>query len=193
MTCSAGSPVRKASSPRPIASAKLVAPPRHDRRRCGPGRARRPRRRAPGRRPPRSARAARRARRPRTSARRSRSCARCDRPNGSACSKPERLADQRVVSHLGVGVERQVVAGERHVGVEERPQAPLIDGDRRGWKSQNSPWWAITSWAPARPPARRDRGGRRRPWPRRHLLRARHLQPVRAVVGEAEVSSSSSR
>jgi hypothetical protein len=46
-------------------------------------------------------------------------------PEGLAALELERLADQRVVAHLGMRVERQVITGERHVVVEQDAQ-PLL-------------------------------------------------------------------
>ena len=47
------------------------------------------------------------------------------------------LAEQRVVAELGVGVERQVVAGERGVGVEQNATPrPSPASGARGWNSE---------------------------------------------------------
>jgi hypothetical protein len=48
--------------------------------------------------------------------------------------------EQRVVADLEVAVERQVVSGEREVGVEEELQAPLGGVVQRSrWTAQKSP------------------------------------------------------
>ena len=188
ITCSAGSPVRKASRPSAIASPKLdAAAAGDDARRCGrpPGRC--PRRTAPGRR-----RRAQRLAQLRERNALGRASHEADRAAAVLAERlrplePERLADQRVVPHLGMGVERQVVAGQRDVVVEEHAQARASSRARceRGWKSQNRPWWATTSCAPALAACsnssqmRRDAG--------RHdakLVGARDLEPVRAIVLE---------
>ena len=52
---------------------------------------------------------------------------------GLAALEPERRAYQRVVADLGVGIERQVVPGQRDVGVEQDPQSlPHGGRDRAG-------------------------------------------------------------
>ena len=52
---------------------------------------------------------------------------------GLAALEPERRAYQRVVADLGVGIERQVVPGQRDVGVEQDPQSlPHGRRDRAG-------------------------------------------------------------
>ena len=54
--------------------------------------------------------------------------------------EPQCAADQRVVAHLRVGVERQVVAGQGHVRVEQRPQPALHRRpDRAGVKVPEQP------------------------------------------------------
>ena len=101
--------------------------------------------------------------------------------------EPERRADQGVVAHLGVRVERQVVAGERDVGVEQRlAAAPSSPGRSR---AGGSPRTARGGRARAGRPAAaaRSNSSRWAPTPgdhARHLLRARHLQAVGPVVGE---------
>jgi hypothetical protein len=45
--------------------------------------------------------------------------------------EPERRADQGVVAHLRVRVERQVVGGQRDVPVKQRAQALLHRGRHR--------------------------------------------------------------
>ena len=112
-----------------------------------------PRRRAPGR-TPRAQRSAQlvEAARPRPIARRQPIARPLASANEPAGSKPERLADQRVVAELGVGVERQVVRGQRHVRAEQRLQPDALGRASTGWgrEPQMIPWWQSTICAPAR-------------------------------------------
>ena len=58
---------------------------------------------------------------------------------GAASCAPELAGQQRVVADLGMAVERQVVGGQRHVGVEERLQARLggaVERSRRARPEQ---------------------------------------------------------
>ena len=63
----------------------------------------------------------------------------------------ERPGEQRVVAELGVGVERQVVGGERHVVAEQRPQPLGSVGVEAG--GRGSPRTGRGGRARARPPS----------------------------------------
>ena len=62
---------------------------------------------------------------------------------------PELLRHEDVVADLGMRVQREVVRGERHVGVEERLE-PLAHRARRCASSRcptSRPWWTMRSCA----------------------------------------------
>ena len=198
ITCSAGSPVRNASRPSAIASPKLdAAAARDDRRRCA---------RARGPAVPHERLLPERARRSgaRSSANGTPSAERPTKPIGAAAVlaerlgplEPERRADQRVVADLGVGVERQVVAGERDVGVEQHAQAAPSSRarSRAGGSPRTARGGRATSCAPRRGrpleqlAMRGDAGGHDA-----NLVRARHLEPVRPVVVEGARSRAARR
>jgi len=100
--------------------------------------------------------------------------------------RAERLGEERVVADLLVRVEREVVRGERDVGAQQRAQArgegggeperaelpeqPVVDEEELG-VGRDGPGDEL----PVRGDARDHPLG---------LLRARHLQPVGAVVAE---------
>ena len=60
--------------------------------------------------------------------------------NGSRRPRAQRAGQQRVVADLGMGVERQVVGGQAHVGVEEQPAGARLaarsSGARRAGPEQ---------------------------------------------------------
>ena len=122
ITCSAGSPVRNASSPCAIASTKLDAaapetmptlwtvsgPASQANGSCPNARAHRLR--SSSNAMPSSERPTKPIARPRCS------------PKRLGAIEPQRLADQRVVADLGMRVEREVVAGQADVALEQEPQ-----------------------------------------------------------------------
>ena len=66
-----------------------------------------------------------------------------------------------------------------------RRRSFIVGESERGWKSQNRPWWAITSWAPASAACVEQIkvGGDARDY-YRHVLRSGHLQPIWAIIRE---------
>jgi hypothetical protein len=53
------------------------------------------------------------------------------RGEGFELARAERGRDQRVVAHLEMAVERQVVGGQRQIGIEQQLQAALGGGVER--------------------------------------------------------------
>ena len=140
ITCSRGSPVRKASKPAPTASGSEVGGRAGDD--ADPADRARARRRTRSRLAAGQPRATRATSSSAATPSPANVAAAPDRPalkspNGSWRSQPEPLGEQRVVAELRVGVERQVVGGERDVVLEQRPQ-PLRE-HRASGRSGGSP------------------------------------------------------
>ena len=70
-------------------------------------------------------------------------------PNGSWRSQPSRPGEDRVVAHLGVRVQREVVAGQRDVVLEQGPQA--LGEDRREAGRQEVPEQSVVDEHELRP------------------------------------------
>jgi hypothetical protein len=72
------------------------------------------------------------------------------RGEGREVAGAERGREQRVVADLEMAVERQVVGGQRQIGVEQQLQAALGGGveGARG-PAQKSPWCTRTRSAPS--------------------------------------------
>ena len=108
---------------------------------------------------------------------------------GSRPSQPEAVRDQRVVADLGVGVERQVVARRARCPPRAASSAVRARPGARAARRRRP-----RTGRGARARGRRRRRGRARAARRLadtpvttvvHLVRARDLEPVRAVVREA--------
>ena len=127
-----------------------MPPPPTRFRRCAPGRARCPRRTAPGRRPRRSGASARRTEFPQPSVRRSRRCARgAARTALLAPARARRRSGRCCRPRGGRPAAGDTPARPMSLSKRTRRRSFMVGDSERGWKSQNSPWWAITSWAPA--------------------------------------------
>jgi hypothetical protein len=100
--------------------------------------------------------------------------------------EPELGADQRVVSDLRMGVEREVVAGKRDVRVEQRLQALLhrLAHHARMEVPEQAVMAEHELGAIRRGPLEQLPLCRHARHDQRDLLCAGHLQPVRSVVSE---------